>query len=84
MALTRGPNSNFPCPVCLVPKEEIHKGVVYTLRTTKTMEGVYYQAEKMNTAEESEKLLKSYGLRKIEVCRVFAELDIYSYQVMLV
>jgi len=57
---------------------------VYTLCTTKTMEGVYYQAEKMNTAEESEKLLKSYGLRKIEVCRVFAELDIYSYQVMLV
>ena len=70
MALTRGSNSNFPCPVCLVPKREMHKGTVYTLRTTETMEKVCSQADMMDTVEEKEKLLKSYGLREIKVCRV--------------
>jgi len=70
MALTRGTNSNFPCPVCLVPKEEMCKGIVYEIRTTETMEGVYNEAKEMGTAEEREKLLKSFGLRGVEVCGI--------------
>jgi len=70
MALTRGTKSNFPCPVCLVPREEMCKGVMYALRTTETMEGVYNEAKGMDTVGEAENLLKSFGLRGIEVCGI--------------
>jgi hypothetical protein len=68
MALTRGTNSDFPCPVCLVPKEEMCKGVVYALRTTETMKEVYNEAMEVETAKEKEEILKSAGLRGVEVC----------------
>jgi hydrogenase maturation factor len=68
MALTRGANSKFPCPICLVPKAEIFKGAVYALRTTETMEVIYNQTKEMNTVEEHEKLLTSVSLRGIKVC----------------
>lgn len=68
MALTRGTNSNFPCPVCLVPNEKLHEGVIYDLRTSESMEGVYNTAGAMRTAKDREKYLKGYGLRYIKVC----------------
>lgn len=68
MALVRGTNSNFPCPVCLVPNEKLHDGVIYDLRTSESMERAYSEAEGMRTAEEREEHLKSYGLRYIRVC----------------
>lgn len=70
MALIRGVNSKFPCPVCLVPKEEICKGVVSDLRTTETMEMVYNEAKEMDTAGERENLLKSFSLRDVEVSEI--------------
>ena len=57
MALTQGTNSNFPCPVCLVPKEEMSRGLVYALHITETMKEVYNKAKEKDTAEECEKLL---------------------------
>ena len=67
MALVRGTNSKFPCPICLVPKEEMSKGSVGALRTTDSMEQVYYEADGMDLASR-EKFLKSYGLRHVQVC----------------
>lgn len=70
MALTRGANSKFPCPVCLVPKEEMCKGIGYPLCTTKTMQEVYNTAKEAGTAEASENLLKGVGLCGVEVCKL--------------
>jgi hypothetical protein len=67
MALTRGTNSNFPCPVCLIPNEKLHDGTVYDSRTSESMQDVYNLAEGMSTAEEREAHLKDYGLRYVKV-----------------
>jgi hypothetical protein len=70
MALTRGSSSNFPCPICLVPKEKMSKGKVRTSRTTKSMKEVYKKAGKLKRAEDREALLKDCGLRGIKVCLI--------------
>ena len=67
MALTRGTTCDFPCPICLVPKLEMHKGTVYPIRTTQSMKKVYEDACKMRTAAEAEKHLQGHGLREILV-----------------
>lgn len=67
MALTRGANSYAPCPVCLVPKEAMGDlSQLYPLRTPDLMKSIYQEAIKMK-AGEAEKLLKPYGLRKVDV-----------------
>lgn len=69
MAHTRGPKGNFPCPKCLVPREEMTKGEMYPLRTTKTMKEVYKKAEEADTAGEREEIVKSVSLRFAKVCK---------------
>lgn len=70
MALTRGTNSNFPCPICLVPNEKLHEGTVYESRTSESMQNVYSAAEGMRTAEEREMHLRAYGLRYVKVRQI--------------
>ena len=70
MALIRGSNSDFPCPICLVSKEKMCKGRVYAVRTTKTMKEVYKKASKLKTVKDRETHLKKYGLRGIKVCLI--------------
>ena len=53
------------------------RGLVYALHTTETMKEVYNKAKEKDTAEECEKLLKSVGLRGVEVCKLLALLDVY-------
>ena len=73
MALTRGVNTSYPCPVCLVPQGEIpNLSVSHPLRTREAMQAIWNQAAGMN-ATEREELLKSYGLWDIQVifsCRI--------------
>ena len=84
MALTRGTKSNFPCPVCLVPKEEMHRGVIGSLHTTETMREIYNEAMEMSTAEQCEALLKSFSLCGIEVCEMLAWLSAYLHNALLI
>lgn len=70
MALTRGVKAKFPCPVCLVPGEELHNGTVHESRTSEKMQEVYKVAKGMRTAEERKEHLKGYGLRGIEVWKI--------------
>ncbi|KAJ8690115.1 hypothetical protein PTI98_011573 [Pleurotus ostreatus] len=67
MTLTRGTGSYFPCPVCLVPDDKlaIHN-TTYPLRTQATMKKIYNDAMAMKTVDESNNLLKKYGLRGID------------------
>ena len=67
MALIRGQNSDFPCPVCLVPNECQHDlSTKYDMRSADSMKTVYENADDLN-AKEGEELLKSFGLRAVEV-----------------
>jgi len=68
MALIRGINSHFPCPVCLVPAEKLSDlSLSFQLRTTETMRAVYETANKADSAAEKEAILKGYGLRDVKV-----------------
>jgi hypothetical protein len=67
MALTRGVNASYPCPTCLVPKREIPDlSLSHELRTTTSMQAIWNQGLQLN-ATEREDLLRSYGLRDVEV-----------------
>lgn len=79
MALIRGTTCDFPCPKCLVPKEELQKGRVYAVRTTQTMKEVYEDACGMRTVAERQKYLQGYGLRSISVCAMLALLNTPSH-----
>jgi hypothetical protein len=70
MTLIRGINSRYPCPVCLVPAEDLSNlSNVYPLRTTEKMKEVYETAQRAGTMAEKDAVLKEYGLRDIEVSR---------------
>lgn len=68
MALIRGGGSNYPCPICLVPKTQLCDGSTHPLRTSESMQQVYDEAIKMCTIGQREEHLKGYGLRNVEVC----------------
>ena len=68
MALIRGINSHFPCPVCLVPGEKLSDlSVTFPLRTTEAMKAVYEEANNAPNAAEKEAILKESGLRDVKV-----------------
>ncbi|KAF9480048.1 hypothetical protein BDN70DRAFT_878082 [Pholiota conissans] len=79
VSLIRGVNSKFPCPNCLVPKEEIpNLSIEYPLRTTEEMKRVWMEAQDMNSADKEEHL-KGYGLRDVEnTFWNFSGTDVYS------
>jgi hypothetical protein len=67
MALVWGINSKFPCPICLVPGDQLtNLSETFPLRTTQNMKKICETAKSLN-ASEGEKLLKEYGLRGVEV-----------------
>jgi len=68
MALIRGINSHYPCPVCLVPAEDLSDlSKIYPLRTTEKMKEIYETAQKAGTMAAKDVILKEYGLRDVEV-----------------
>jgi len=68
MALIRGINSHFPCPVCLVPGEKLSDlSLTFPLRTTEKMKAVYEEANKLPSVAEKEAILKEFGLRDVKV-----------------
>jgi hypothetical protein len=72
MALIWGIGSNYPCPVCLVHKDDlINLDKDYPLRTTESMRDVVFEAQATPTVAEGEMILKAYGLWGIPVCASF-------------
>lgn len=68
MALTRGQNSNHPCPVCLVPKEELTTySQQYEIRTTQSMKNAVMTARAQKTQKLREEVLMRLGLRDADV-----------------
>ncbi|TFK18477.1 hypothetical protein FA15DRAFT_253053 [Coprinopsis marcescibilis] len=67
MAAIRGTNSKCPCPICLVPGDELNQlSKTYPLRTTEEMKRVYEEAQMCQTLEAKNEILMKVGLRDIE------------------
>lgn len=67
MALIRGATGNYPCPICLVPHDELADVTKsFPLRSTESMKEIYQVAQGLNAADR-EVYLKDVGLRNIEV-----------------
>ncbi|KAF9780021.1 hypothetical protein BJ322DRAFT_1165130 [Thelephora terrestris] len=66
MALIRGGGSDYPCPICLVPKTQMCDGSTHPLRTSEGMQKVYDEAVAMGTITQREEHLKNYGVRNVE------------------
>ncbi|KAJ2932117.1 hypothetical protein H1R20_g4995, partial [Candolleomyces eurysporus] len=67
MAAIRGMGSAYPCPVCLIPLEELPGlSKKYPLRTSESMKQIYDDANDKRTVVEREALLKAVGLRNVE------------------
>jgi hypothetical protein len=68
MALIRGAQGKFPCPICFIPKDEQSDLTqVYDLRTAKDTQKTLKAADALEHGTAKEALLKSKGLRYIKV-----------------
>jgi hypothetical protein len=60
--------ANFPCPTCLVSKEDLHKiATIFKLRTISNMRATFLKASRAPNKAEKEKLLKNKGLHDVKV-----------------
>jgi len=67
MALTRGSKALYPCPVCLVPHEELSNLFQsFPLRTTSCMWEIWEEGQRLNLGER-EAHLRQYGLCDVQV-----------------
>jgi len=68
MSLTRGIKSLWPCPVCLVPHDDLLDALkTYPRRTSDQSQNILQVARGKQTAEERDDTLKQYGLRDVQV-----------------
>ena len=72
MALIWGVQSKFPCPVCLVPKDEqSNLSKLFPLRSASQSQYIVGKAEAQERQADAEELLKAYGLRGVKVSNIF-------------
>jgi hypothetical protein len=72
VSLTRGVKAKFPCPVCLVPKDELSNlSKLHQLRHQQEMQEIVTNAMTPGVlVGECERQLKAFGLRPIYVSTV--------------
>ena len=71
IALIRGVNSKHPCPICLIPGDQLSNLFEdFPLRSTADSMAVYEAAQNLN-ATDGDKLLKEHGLRDVKVNQLF-------------
>jgi hypothetical protein len=67
MTLIRGNQGLYPCPVCLIPWDQLSDlSVHHPLRTAEQTQGLLMEADELGR-DEAEDLLKDYGLRHLKV-----------------
>ena len=68
MALIRGLNAMYLCPICYVPwQEQSDLSMEHPHRVSQDSESLVQEARTLRTAAEREELLKDNGLRDVEV-----------------
>ncbi|EDR03927.1 uncharacterized protein LACBIDRAFT_306610 [Laccaria bicolor S238N-H82] len=66
LALTEVEEHKFPCPVCLVPGDQlVNLSTDFPLRTSSEMERIYQSTKDLNIGQTDE-ILKAFGLRDVE------------------
>jgi hypothetical protein len=77
MGLIRGYMGLQPCPVCHVPKSQLHDfAKSWPLRNGLETQKIIAESKTFKAAER-EQLLKSYGLRPIDVRQFLIEFTIF-------
>ncbi|EGO30670.1 hypothetical protein SERLADRAFT_364543 [Serpula lacrymans var. lacrymans S7.9] len=67
MSSLRGTNCNFPCPICLVPRDKLSDTTqTFTRRTSAHSESILLEAEQQQTAADKGIVLKNCGLRPVK------------------
>ncbi|KAG1730131.1 uncharacterized protein EDB91DRAFT_1239146 [Suillus paluster] len=67
MALIRGLMGKFPCPICLVPHNELSNTLnVYPLRTSVDTKALCARAQESTTLQAREQILSSQSLRNVD------------------
>ncbi|KAI6018855.1 hypothetical protein EDC04DRAFT_2869958 [Pisolithus marmoratus] len=79
MGLICGIESNFPCPICLIPHDHILEFPDQcTLRTSKDVVKVLQEVHSQDTAKKKEQILIQQGLCDVDSAfAVIANMDIY-------
>jgi hypothetical protein len=68
MALTRGSSSNFPCPICIVHRDQLaDHTTTWPLRTATQVQKLVQKARGLTSPQDRETLLSTQGLRDIDV-----------------
>ncbi|EGO04618.1 hypothetical protein SERLA73DRAFT_118586 [Serpula lacrymans var. lacrymans S7.3] len=63
MPSSHGTNCNFPCPICLVPRDKLSDTTqTFTRRTSAHSESILLEAKQQQTAANKEIVLKNCGL----------------------
>lgn len=79
MSLTQGLMSLWPCPVCLIPRDDLwDTSKTYRRRTSKESQALVNAARAKETFEEREELLKEQALRFVDVRKCFSGTQIYK------
>ena len=79
MALTRGVNGNFPCPICLVPNtEQSNLDKTHPLWKAKDSKALVVRSLDLN-AGNCEQLLKIQSLQLVMVLFFFAYLSLNKF-----
>ena len=72
MSLIRGANGLFPCPICLVPKDQLMMiWRKFEKRTGAKALQLLAEARAAPTLSNAEAILKSWSLRDVDVCVVY-------------
>lgn len=69
MSLTRGVMSNFLCPICLIPEDELSSVMPhnYTLRTCQATNDLLIKARSERRKGQREAILKGQSIRDVDV-----------------
>jgi hypothetical protein len=72
MALIRGLQSNFPCPICLIPKDQLSKLQGYPARDPAQSQATVSSARDASNVKERERILKEYSLHNVDVSYIIS------------
>lgn len=67
MALTRGARGKLPCPICIVPADQLSDVLTaHPLRTAQKIQEIINEANGLNITQR-EALLSAHGIRNVKV-----------------
>ena len=73
MSLIRGANGLFPCPICLVPKDQLMMiWKEFEKRTGAKALQLLAESRAASTLKNAEQILKNWSLRPVDVCVILS------------